>query len=428
MARSRRGWCLAAVLVLSLPAAACTTSRPLPRGERYISINYPVWASDDEMMSGMRAQAARTCPGYRVVAARVVPIGNGQPKHIEAIIDCTSPLPAVVLNDKVERLVRYIVVKDADEVRRIHDNVARGQDFAIAARASLDERTRDRGGEVGYVVYSQMNPAIGDVIFHLPVGHVSEPIHTNQGWEIYEVLDERPVPAKAPPRHGPPSAAGISGADGEEKGLKLYGSGSGFFISKTGALLTNNHVVDGCKAMRADIAGVRVKGHVLRTDPVNDLAVILFDTTPAAVASFRDGPYVRPGDSVVAAGFPLPDVLAPELNVTTGAVSSLAGLGGNSAFVQMTAPVQPGNSGGPLLDASGDVVGVVESKLNAIRIAAATGDIPENINFAVKSSVARSFLEDAGYEPKLARSTRTLSAADVGDMARAFTVRVECWK
>lgn len=97
-------------------------------------------------------------------------------------------------------------------------------------------------------------------------------------------------------------------------------------------------------------------------------------------------------------GFPLPTVLQNGLNVTVGNVSSLAGFGGNSALLQMTAPVQPGNSGGPLLDRAGNVVGVIVSKLDALEIMKATGDIPQNINFAVQGTIARLFLEAQGLK------------------------------
>ena len=97
--------------------------------------------------------------------------------------------------------------------------------------------------------------------------------------------------------------------------------------------------------------------------------------------------------SVVAVGFPLPGLLASEANVTTGIVSALAGIGDDTRFLQMTVPVQPGNSGGPLLDLEGRVVGVVVGKLDAVKVASVTGDIPQNVNFAIKAGVLRSFLD-----------------------------------
>ena len=137
---------------------------------------------------------------------------------------------------------------------------------------------------------------------------------------------------------------------------------------------------------------------------------------------------------MVAVGFPLPGLLASEANVTTGTVSALAGIGNDTRFLQMTVPVQPGNSGGPLLDLEGRVVGVVVGKLDALEVASVTGDIPQNVNFAIKASVVRSFLDASGvavaHHDLLAEPAYPikLSPAAVAADAKAFTVLVECWK
>ena len=127
-------------------------------------------------------------------------------------------------------------------------------------------------------------------------------------------------------------------------------------------------------------------------------------------------------------GYPLRGVLASEANVTTGSISALAGPRDDRRLFQMTAPVQPGNSGGPVLDLSGNVVGVVVSKLDAIRIARATGDIPQNVNFAVSAGTTRAFLDAQDVPYKTAPSLANHSPADVAAKARKFTVLVECWK
>ena len=100
------------------------------------------------------------------------------------------------------------------------------------------------------------------------------------------------------------------------------------------------------------------------------------------------------GDSVTAIGFPFHGLLTSDLTVTTGIINSLSGILNDSRFMQISAPVQPGNSGGPLLDTSGHIVGVVAEKLNALKIAKATGSIPENINFAIKIGALRDFLDN----------------------------------
>ena len=94
----------------------------------------------------------------------------------------------------------------------------------------------------------------------------------------------------------------------------------------------------------------------------------------------------------------------------------------------LPAPVQPGNSGGPLFDQSGNVIGIVVSELDALKIAGATSNIPQNVNFAIKASVAASFLESNGVAYASGRTGDHLSAADIAERARAFTVQIECQK
>jgi S1-C subfamily serine protease len=137
---------------------------------------------------------------------------------------------------------------------------------------------------------------------------------------------------------------------------------------------------------------------------------------------------VRAGERVVVVGFPLAGLLAEQANVTTGDVSSLAGIGDDSRYLQITAPVQPGNSGGPLFDASGNVIGVVSAKLDAVKVAGVTGDIPENVNFALNVSVVRAFLDAHGVAYQTAASTNELSAPDIGDGGKRITELVECWQ
>ena len=128
----------------------------------------------------------------------------------------------------------------------------------------------------------------------------------------------------------------------------------------------------------------------------------------------------------MALGYPLSGLLATTPNVSVGNVSALAGIGDNSRYLQISAPVQSGNSGGPLLDASGHLIGIVTGKLDATRIFQVLGDIPQNVNFAIKAEVVRTFLDSKGITYQTARSEGQLSPADVGEMARPLTVQIEC--
>jgi S1-C subfamily serine protease len=207
-------------------------------------------------------------------------------------------------------------------------------------------------------------------------------------------------------------------------------SGSGVVIGTKGEILTNSHVVEACQTITVKLAsGSSQLSTLVARDERNDLAVIRLsgtDNSPASIAMFREGLPVRPGDAIVALGYPLSGVLATEANVSVGNVSALAGIADDSRYLQISAPVQPGNSGGPLLDASGHLVGIVTAKLNALRVARFTGDIPENVNFALKAEVARTFLDSKGIKYQMERSDKQLSPADVGDIGRPFTLLLCC--
>lgn len=204
-------------------------------------------------------------------------------------------------------------------------------------------------------------------------------------------------------------------------------NGSGVVVTEAGHVLTNKHVVRACSRIKLRTeTSVLVDANILALDDSDDLAILAADWTPAAVASFRSGPAIRPGDDVVVVGFPLSGLLADQVNVTTGSVSALAGLHNDNHLLQMSAPVQPGSSGGPLFDLSGNVIGIVVTKLNARLVAEETGDFPQNVNFAIKHGVARRFLELKGLPLRTAPSTGTRSKADVGEVGRAVTVLVEC--
>jgi len=206
-------------------------------------------------------------------------------------------------------------------------------------------------------------------------------------------------------------------------------SGSGFVVAP-GRALTNHHVIDGCQRVSFRTPqGQTVAARVLAADPRRDLALLGYEGEAGPVLRFREGPPVARGEMVVTYGFPLSGVLSSGPTLTTGDVSALAGLRDNPLHFQISAPVQPGNSGGPLLDAQANVIGVVVSKLNALRIAQMTGgDIPQNVNFAIKGAEALRFLRDAGTIPTMAQSTGPeLRAAAVGEVANASTLFIQCF-
>jgi len=207
-------------------------------------------------------------------------------------------------------------------------------------------------------------------------------------------------------------------------------SGTGFLISKEGHVVTNNHVIKDCVGdVQGNFIGQPTKKlRVVATDETNDLALLQAKgakKTFKAPAMLRETP-IQSGDAVVAIGFPFHGLLTSDFTITTGIVSSLSGILNDTRFLQISAPVQPGNSGGPLLDMSGHVIGVVAAKLNALRVARATGDIPENVNFAIKMGTVRDFLDNSVVPYRTEQSEAELKTADIASAARAYIMLITC--
>ena len=204
-------------------------------------------------------------------------------------------------------------------------------------------------------------------------------------------------------------------------------SGSGFSVSSKGHVLTNAHVVKKCDSIDVRTAdGADYPALLVGADNTHDLALLKISTTLETARFATDR--LRTGQEIVVVGYPLPGLLSIEPNVTNGIISSLAGIRGEPTWLRITAPVQSGNSGGPLLNQKGRVVGVVVAKLNAIRVANITGDIPQNINFAINVGVARAFLDSRNVPYELGSESVDKTTVQIFADARQFTVMVICFQ
>jgi S1-C subfamily serine protease len=173
----------------------------------------------------------------------------------------------------------------------------------------------------------------------------------------------------------------LAGENGNPKS-----SGTGFFISNDGYLVTNFHVVEDADNLSVKTKKGLVPATIVKLDRSNDLAILKvagnFNALPLS-----SGGDARLGQSVFTIGFPNPDMQGMEPKLTRGEISSLAGMQDDPRHFQISVPVQPGNSGGPLVDLNGNVVGVVSMRLGDLRALKFTGALPQNVNYAIKSSV-----------------------------------------
>jgi TPR repeat protein len=214
------------------------------------------------------------------------------------------------------------------------------------------------------------------------------------------------------------------------KPLTLKGSGTGFYVTKAGLILTTNHVIDGCREIVIQTPGQEsLKAKIVAQDATNDIALLKAVSKSGAMAVFQAGSRLAPGDEIVSFGFPLSQILASAGNLTTGQVSSLSGIRDDSRHFQITAPLQQGNSGGPILNAYGKVVGMASGKLRAFAVALVTGDIPQNVNFAIKGKIIETFLEANRIKfQRNSVSTPKLSTAESGARAKKYTIKIACWQ
>ena len=195
-------------------------------------------------------------------------------------------------------------------------------------------------------------------------------------------------------------------------------SGTGFFVNGDGYLITNEHVVTQCKSIFIKIGGKLIPASLVASDAQWDLAILRSASRKQTrFANFAQS--TRTGEDVVALGFPFGDQLGDEIKVTTGNISAMVGIKGDPSSMQFTAPIQSGNSGGPLLNILGGVVGVNTATLQ--------GEEFQNINFAIKGSRAQTYLAKNRVKFVISNRKDEMTAADIVEYAKPFTGQVYCY-
>ena len=201
-------------------------------------------------------------------------------------------------------------------------------------------------------------------------------------------VEEEPEVATEPVEEEPDMAAKPI----DESELIIIGSGSGFFISSQGHIVSNAHVVGGCKKIKVYENRKEILLNILATDTMNDVGLVKGKFKNTKYLNIKsDGAEL--GEDIVAFGYPLVDTLSDSVKLTKGIVSALAGPNNNFAMIQIDAALQPGNSGGPVLNMNGLVVGIATSGLSKLKMAKEQKILPENVNFAVAAPTIVKFLK-----------------------------------
>jgi S1-C subfamily serine protease len=303
------------------------------QGDPFAQFNLGLIYDNGEGVTKVSAEAARW---YRKAAEQ----GNAAAQSNLGVIYAEG---VGVLKDEIEALAWFNV------------SAASGNDVAVKNRASLERRL----GREGTLTAQQRAKEILK--------------------EIEAAKARQTVPKSSPLAAGTVTAVPKS-------------TGSGAIVSPQGHVLTAAHVVGHATTLSVVTANGTWSATVLRMDEPNDVAVLKIDGGPYVPLPIAPSRQVRLGQTVATIGFPNVGIQGFSPKVTRGEISSLNGFADDPRGWQISVPVQPGNSGGPLLDENGNLIGVVIAKLG-LNAATVTGDIAQNVNYAVKSAYALALLE-----------------------------------
>src|SRR3989441_9845220 len=192
-------------------------------------------------------------------------------------------------------------------------------------------------------------------------------------------------------------------------------AGTAFVVRPDGFLLTAFHVVKGAKEIEISCPEIgKATARLDKFSEANDLAVLrVAEGKTQTYLSLAGQRSISLGEQVFTIGYPAPDMLGSEAKFTDGVISSLS-VGGDAGYMQISVPVQPGNSGGALLNGSGDVVGVVIATASALAFLKGTGTLPQNVSWAVKGAFAVPLFDQPAPPPRI---------TDRGAVIRRATIR-----
>ena len=206
-------------------------------------------------------------------------------------------------------------------------------------------------------------------------------------------------------------------------------TGTAFFITDQGHFLTNHHVIESCINIEAPINGIIHEVMIVASDVTNDIALGLINIKGNEFIKSSNAD-LQLGQAVTVAGFPLSGKLSNGVKITGGRISELSGMLNNSAEFQIDAAVQPGNSGGPILNNYGEWIGVTASMAQDDYFKELSGQYPENLNFGIKATIARELLKSKGVKTKSNYFflRRILADTEIAQIAKAATILLQCSK
>ena len=214
-----------------------------------------------------------------------------------------------------------------------------------------------------------------------------------------------------------PKEKEISKPSPDDNKIVPAGSGSGFFVSRDGHVITNYHVIEGCKTTKISFKGNQIEAKILAVDKVNDIAILKTDINPNRIFSVSNED-VSLLEDVIVAGFPLGKKVSAAIKTHKGVVTALAGAGYNYSEFQTDATINQGNSGGPVINQKGNVVGIAVALLDV--------SAGQNMFFAIKSSTLKQF-GSSNSLTFIQPNNKELNNKDLGKLITEATVYLECY-
>ena len=281
------------------------------------------------------------------------------------------------------------------------------QDYEILA-SKFERYYVFKNASIKYTNLNNIGNGVLDKIFY-SMSDAKDYVHKQLG--IYE----QPKPKKQKPNQ---QIAKSKKKDTQDKNtLVPASSGTGFFVSNNGHIITNDHVIVGCRNVTIAQQGKYVEVDVIAYDERNDLAILKSDIRPKKFYRIsKEDPKLM--DDVVIAGYPLGNKVSTSIKTTKGSVTSLSGMGNNFSEFQTDAALNKGNSGGPIIDKGGNVIGVAVAKIEKEGI--------EGFNFGIKSSVLKSFTNSNNLKLITASRSR-ISQNQLTSLVTDGTVYIDCW-
>ena len=209
----------------------------------------------------------------------------------------------------------------------------------------------------------------------------------------------------------------IAGIKDSNTGSGNSSSGTAFFINSKGYLLTNNHVVEGCKQQKIKYNDKIYNAKIIAKDKSLDLSLMKIDIKPKNYINFSYAG-IKKMEKIYVAGYPFGKGLSDDLKISSGIISSIKGFDDNSNEFQVDAPINPGNSGGPIVDDNGELVGIAVSGLSKSK--------SEGINFGIKSLSAINFLKINNIDPEKSFMTFGMNKKKLLNLLEESTVYTFC--